>query len=67
MFIEVVFQDKERDDNLTKVATIVLGDLADTLGNNVVLVFLSFTFFKEFLGACIVYEDNQVKETTSWT
>ena len=64
--IEAIFRDKIRDDSVTKVATGVLGDLADTLGNNAAPVFRNSTFYNEFLGECMASEDNQVKETTSW-
>jgi len=65
-FIEAVFRDKERDDSVTKSAAGVLGDLADTLGNNAAPVFRNSAFFNEFLGECMASEDNQVKETASW-
>ena len=64
--IEAVFRDKERDDSVTKAAAGVIGDLADTLGNNAAPVFRNSTFYNEFLGECMASEDNQVKETTSW-
>ncbi|KAH9321912.1 hypothetical protein KI387_016551 [Taxus chinensis] len=65
-FIEAVFQDKERDDSVSKAAVGVLGDLADTLGSNAALLFRNSAFFKEFLNECMMSEDNQVKETASW-
>lgn len=65
-FIEAVFQDKERDDSVTKSAAGVLGDLADTLGNNAAPVFRNSNFYNEFLGECMGSEDNQIKETASW-
>lgn len=65
-FIEAVFHDKERDDSVTKSAAGVLGDLADTLGNNAAPVLRNSTFYSEFLGECMASDDNQIKETASW-
>ena len=64
--IKAIFRNKERDDSVTKVATGVLGDLADTLGNKIAPVFRNSTFYNVFLCECMDSEDNQVKETTSW-
>ncbi|ERM97413.1 hypothetical protein AMTRI_Chr08g166390 [Amborella trichopoda] len=65
-FIEAVFQDKERDEGVTKAAVGVMGDLADTLGANTSILFRGSSFYQEFLGECMQSEDVQLKETASW-
>ncbi|CAN6467332.1 unnamed protein product [Victoria cruziana] len=65
-FIEAVFQDKDRDESVTKAAVGVLGDLADTLGVSTSMLFKGSTFYIEFLGECLESEDAQLKETASW-
>ncbi|XP_044507141.1 importin subunit beta-1-like [Mangifera indica] len=66
-FIEVVFRDRQRDENVTKAAVAVMGDLADALGPNTKILFKDFAFFPEFLGECLQSEDEQIKETAGWT
>ncbi|KAJ7300086.1 hypothetical protein O6H91_19G031700 [Diphasiastrum complanatum] len=65
-FIENVYQDKDRDDLVTKAAIGVLGDLADTLGTNAAPLFLQFVFYKDFLDECLSSDDQQLKETAEW-
>ncbi|XP_068668563.1 importin subunit beta-1-like isoform X1 [Aristolochia californica] len=67
-FIEAVFKDKEsREESVTKAAVAVMGDLADTLGPNMKLLFKDRTFYVEFLGECFASDDDQLKETATWT
>ncbi|XP_058075079.1 importin subunit beta-1-like [Magnolia sinica] len=66
-FIEAVFEDKQRDEAVTKAAVAVMGDLADTLGPNMKILFKDCTFHMEFLGECFESDDEQLKETASWT
>ncbi|KAF5193378.1 Importin subunit beta-1 [Thalictrum thalictroides] len=66
-FIEVVFKDKQRDESVSKAAIAVMGDLADTLGPNMKILFKDRTFFAEFLDECLGSDDDQLKETASWT
>ncbi|KAL5974971.1 Importin subunit beta-1 [Asimina triloba] len=66
-FIEAVFQDKERDEAVTKAAVAVMGDLADTLGSNMKILLKDCTFHMQFLGECFESDDEQLKETATWT
>ncbi|KAJ3682850.1 hypothetical protein LUZ60_013077 [Juncus effusus] len=66
-FTEAVFRDKSRDEGVTKAAVAMMGDLADTLGPNVKLLLRDCTFHTEFLGECFQSDDDQLKETASWT
>ncbi|KAI3963541.1 hypothetical protein MKW92_025741 [Papaver armeniacum] len=66
-FIELVFNDKTRDESVSKAAVAVLGDLADTLGPNLKVLFSDRVFYNEFLGECMESEDDQLKETAVWT
>ncbi|KAK1271479.1 hypothetical protein QJS04_geneDACA006034 [Acorus gramineus] len=66
-FIEAVFKDKERDDAVTKAAVAVMGDLADALGPNMRILLKDCTFHVAFLGECFESEDEQLKETATWT
>lgn len=65
-FIENVYQDKERDDVVTKAAVGVMGDLADTLGAQARLQFLQHAFYKDFIGECMHSSDPQLKDTAEW-
>lgn len=66
-FIEAVFRDKNRDEGVTKAAVAVMGDLADTLGPNTKLLFKDCTFHIDFLGECFQSDNDQLKETATWT
>ncbi|KAJ0741313.1 putative importin-beta domain, armadillo-like helical, importin beta family [Helianthus annuus] len=66
-FIEVVVKDANRDESVVRAAVAVLGDLADALGPNVKVLFKDMTFCSEFLGECLQSEDEQLKETATWT
>eukprot|EP00245_Coleochaete_scutata_P006394 TRINITY_DN20827_c0_g1_i1.p1 TRINITY_DN20827_c0_g1~~TRINITY_DN20827_c0_g1_i1.p1 ORF type:complete len:875 (-),score=236.69 TRINITY_DN20827_c0_g1_i1:663-3287(-) len=64
-FIENVFQDKERDEVVTKVAIGVMGDLADTLGTSAAPLFQQRPFYREFIEECL-QSDESIKETAEW-
>ncbi|XP_060957735.1 importin subunit beta-1 isoform X1 [Cannabis sativa] len=66
-FIETVFRDKQRDESVTRAAVAVIGDLADALGPNTKLLFREKSFYVEFLGECLESDDEQLKETATWT
>uniref|UniRef100_A0A1D1XRF9 Importin subunit beta-1 n=1 Tax=Anthurium amnicola TaxID=1678845 RepID=A0A1D1XRF9_9ARAE len=66
-FIETVFKDKNRDEGVTKAAVAVMGDLADALGPNISTLFKDRTFHVDLLGECFESDDDQLKETASWT
>nr|XP_023922462.1 importin subunit beta-1 [Quercus suber] len=66
-FIELVFLDRQRDESVTKAAVAVMGDLADALGPNTKLLFRDRAFYIEFLGECLQSDDEQLKETATWT
>jgi len=65
-FIENVYQDKDRDDVVTKAAIGVMGDLADTLGANAAALFKRTVFYNDFLDECTSSDDQQLKETAEW-
>ncbi|KAL3680557.1 hypothetical protein R1sor_023513 [Riccia sorocarpa] len=65
-FIENVYQDKDRDDVVTKAAIGVMGDLADTMGTNAAVLFRRSVFYKDFLDECTSSDDQQLKETAEW-
>ncbi|KAJ7564610.1 hypothetical protein O6H91_02G025500 [Diphasiastrum complanatum] len=65
-FIENVYQDKDRDDVVTKAAIGVLGDLADTIGTSVAYVFKQSVFYKDFIDEIMSSDDQQLKETAEW-
>lgn len=66
-FIEVVCKDEQRDESVTKAAVAVMGDLADTLGPNIKVLLKDKNFYGEFLNECLEGDDDQLKETASWT
>ncbi|KAL2541459.1 ARM repeat superfamily protein [Abeliophyllum distichum] len=66
-FIELVAKDRHRDESVTKAAVAVLGDLADALGSNIKTMFKDRAFFTELLGECLQSDDEQLKETATWT
>lgn len=45
----------------------VLGDLADALGSNIKVLFKDCSFCTELLGECLQSDDEQLKETATWT
>ncbi|OWM81683.1 importin subunit beta-1 [Punica granatum] len=66
-FIELVCNDKQRDESVTKATVAVMGDLADALGSNTKLLFRDCVFYIDFLGECLQSDDEQLKETATWT
>ncbi|XP_057947750.1 importin subunit beta-1 [Malania oleifera] len=66
-FIELVSRDRQREESVTKAAVAVMGDLADALGPNMKMLFKDQTFCNEFLGECLQSDDEQLKETATWT
>lgn len=66
LFIENVFQDKERDELVTKAAIGVLGDLADTLGGIAAQLFVQHPFYRDFIEECLQSDDPQIKDTAEW-
>lgn len=65
-FLESIYQDKDRDDVVTRTAIGVLGDVADTLGTAAIPFFQSSVFYKDFLDECTSSDDQQLKETAEW-
>ncbi|XP_042378645.1 importin subunit beta-1-like [Zingiber officinale] len=66
-FIETVVSDKYRDEEVTKAAVAVLGDLADALGPNTKVLLKDHSFHVDLLGECIQSDNDQLKETAVWT
>ncbi|XP_052176127.1 LOW QUALITY PROTEIN: importin subunit beta-1 [Diospyros lotus] len=66
-FVELVCRDRQRDEAVTKAAVAVLGDLSDALGSNVKTLLKDHSFCTEFLGECLESDDEQLKETATWT
>ncbi|GJT96763.1 importin subunit beta-1-like protein [Tanacetum coccineum] len=66
-FIELAIKDAQRDESVVRAAVAVLGDLADALGPHVKTLLKDLTFYSEFLGECIQSDDEQLKETATWT
>ena len=56
-----------RDEGVTKAAVAVMGDLADALGPNTKFLFKDCTFHVDLLGECLQSDDEQLKETATWT
>ena len=51
--IELVSRDKHKEESVIKAALTVIGDLVDTLGSNMKILFKNCTFCEEFLGECL--------------
>ncbi|XP_076905893.1 importin subunit beta-1-like [Bidens hawaiensis] len=66
-FIEAVAKDANRDESVVRAAVAVLGDLADALGSHVKVFIKDLAFCSEFLGECLQSDDEQLKETATWT
>ncbi|XP_076931767.1 importin subunit beta-1-like [Bidens hawaiensis] len=66
-FIEAVAKDANRDEGVVRAAVAVLGDLADALGSHVKVFIKDLAFCSEFLGECLQSDDEQLKETATWT
>ncbi|GLJ12611.1 hypothetical protein SUGI_0194600 [Cryptomeria japonica] len=65
-FLESIYQDKDRDDVVTKAAIGVLGDLADTLGANAAPLLRRSVFYKDFINDCLLSDDPRIQETAEW-
>lgn len=65
-FLESVFQDRDRDESVTKSAIGVLGDLADTLGKSAAPLLWTSVFYKDFINECLISDDHGIKETALW-
>ncbi|KAI4331607.1 hypothetical protein MLD38_029782 [Melastoma candidum] len=66
-FVELVFKDRQRDEAVTKAVVAVIGDLADALGPNIKVLFKDRSFCRELLVECLQSDDEQLKETATWT
>lgn len=66
-FIELVSKDNQREENVSKAAVAVLGDLADALGPNMKVLLRDRAFCTDFLDECLLSGDEQLKETATWT
>ncbi|KAL3830191.1 hypothetical protein ACJIZ3_018993 [Penstemon smallii] len=66
-FVELVAKDPQRDDSVTKAAVAVLGDVADALGSHIKILFKDCAFCTELLSECIQSDDEELKETATWT
>ncbi|KAH6769291.1 ARM repeat superfamily protein [Perilla frutescens var. frutescens] len=66
-FIDLVAKDQQRDESVTKAVVAVLGDLADALGSNIKMMIKDCAFCTELLGECLQSDDEQLKETATWT
>ncbi|KAH9320615.1 hypothetical protein KI387_015254 [Taxus chinensis] len=65
-FLESIYQDKDRDDVVTKAAIGVLGDLADTLGANAAPLLWRSVFYKDFINDCLSSDDPRIQEIAEW-
>ncbi|RWW26837.1 hypothetical protein BHE74_00025171 [Ensete ventricosum] len=55
-----------RDEEVTKAAVAVMGDLADTLGPNTKVLFKDVTFHMDLFGECFRSDNDQLRETATW-
>jgi importin subunit beta-1 len=65
-FLDSMYNEKDMDDTVMKTAVGVLGDLADTLGNNAGSLIQQSPSCKDFLNECLSSEDHMVKESAEW-
>ncbi|GLJ17238.1 hypothetical protein SUGI_0298820 [Cryptomeria japonica] len=65
-FLESIYQEKDMDEQVTKAAVGVLGDLADTLGPNAAPLLRQSAFYKDFVDECLSSSDQLIKETAEW-
>lgn len=65
-FLESIYQEKDMDEQVTKAAVGVLGDLADTLGPNAAPLLRQSVFYKDFVDECLLSSDQLIKETAEW-
>eukprot|EP01018_Ginkgo_biloba_P007970 Gb_04236 [translate_table: standard] len=66
LFLENIYQDKDRDDAVTKAAVGVMGDLADTLGTTASTLLWQSVFYKDFIEECLSSDDQQIQDTAEW-
>ncbi|KAL8134660.1 hypothetical protein AgCh_009622 [Apium graveolens] len=65
-FLDSIYMEKDMDDVVMKTAIGVLGDLADTLGNNAGALIQQSLSSKDFLDECLTSEDHLIKESAEW-
>lgn len=65
-FLESIYPLKDMDDQVTKAAVGVLGDLADTLGSNAAPLLRQNVFYNDFIDECLSSDDQLIKETAEW-
>eukprot|EP00232_Nephroselmis_pyriformis_P010626 CAMPEP_0182887156 /NCGR_PEP_ID=MMETSP0034_2-20130328/20649_1 /TAXON_ID=156128 /ORGANISM="Nephroselmis pyriformis, Strain CCMP717" /LENGTH=872 /DNA_ID=CAMNT_0025020509 /DNA_START=157 /DNA_END=2772 /DNA_ORIENTATION=- len=67
-FIEAVYADRERDENVTKLALGLLGDVADTLRTAVGVgqLFVNRPFWKPFTEESMGIDDETIRFTAKW-
>ncbi|KAJ8771359.1 hypothetical protein K2173_026536 [Erythroxylum novogranatense] len=65
-FLDSLYMEKDMDDIVMKTAIGVLGDLADTLGNNAGPLIQQSISSKDFLNECLSSEDHMIKESAEW-
>ncbi|XP_058095846.1 importin subunit beta-1-like isoform X2 [Magnolia sinica] len=65
-FLDSLYMAKDMDAVVTKTAIGVLGDLADTLGNNAGPLINQVAACKEFLDECLFSGDPSIKESADW-
>ncbi|XP_009351972.1 importin subunit beta-1 [Pyrus x bretschneideri] len=65
-FLDSLYKRKDMDEVVMKTAIGVLGDLADTLGNNAGSLIQQSQSCRDFLNECLSSEDNLIKESAEW-
>lgn len=65
-FLERIYQDKDRDEVVTKAAIGVLGDLADTLGVNAAPLLRHSVFYKDLINDCLSSDNPRIQEIAEW-
>ncbi|KAD2805552.1 hypothetical protein E3N88_38929 [Mikania micrantha] len=65
-FLDMIYMEKDMDDVVMKTAIGVLGDLADTLGNNAGPLIQQSLSSKDFLNECLSSDDHLIKESAEW-
>ncbi|KDP42917.1 hypothetical protein JCGZ_23859 [Jatropha curcas] len=65
-FLDSIYMEKDMDDMVMKTAIGVLGDLADTLGNNAGSLIQQSLSVRDFLNECLSSEDHMIKESAEW-
>jgi len=65
-FLESIYQEKDMDEQVSKAAVGVLGDLADTLGSNSAPLLRQYAFYNDFIDECLSSDDQLIKETAEW-